>query len=313
SDVRGQEHAKRAIEVAAAGGHNLLMAGPPGSGKTLLARSLPSILPSMTPDEAIDVTTIYSVAGHLPDDTPMINERPFRAPHYTISNAGLVGGGANPRPGEITLSHRGVLFLDELPEFGHASLEVLRQPIEDKVVTISRAQGTTTYPANFMLVAAMNPCPCGYSGDPEHACTCSPTVISRYQRRISGPLLDRFDIFVDVPRVEYEKLITPPSAENSDAVRERISRSIAVQRERFGDSGLVSNSDMGPVEVWDHCEVEESARSLLQMAMKQLSLSARGLHRVLKVSRTIADLAGSEGILTPHVAEALQYRPRRLV
>ena len=313
SDVRGQEHAKRAIEVAAAGRHNLLMAGPPGSGKTLLARSLPSILPSMTAEEALDVTTIYSVAGHLPADTPMISERPFRAPHYTISNAGLVGGGVNPRPGEITLSHRGVLFLDELPEFGHASLEVLRQPIEDKVVTISRAQGTTTFPANFMLVAAMNPCPCGYSGDLEHACSCSPSSISRYRRRISGPLLDRFDIFVDVPRVEYEKLVTPPSSENSDTVRERISRSIDIQRKRFAETGLNSNSDMGPVEVWDHCAVEDSAQSLLQMAMKQLTLSARGLHRVLKVARTIADLAGSPDILSPHVAEALQYRPRQLV
>ena len=313
SDVRGQEHAKRAIEVAAAGGHNLLMAGPPGSGKTLLARSLPSILPSMTAEEALDVTTIYSVAGHLPADTPMISERPFRAPHYTISNAGLVGGGVNPRPGEITLSHRGILFLDELPEFGHASLEVLRQPIEDKVVTISRAQGTMTFPANFMLVAAMNPCPCGYSGDPEHACSCSPSSISRYRRRISGPLLDRFDIFVDVPRVEYEKLVTPPSSENSETVRRRISRSIDIQRKRFAKTGLNSNSDMGPVEVWDHCAVEDSAQSLLQMAMKQLTLSARGLHRVLKVARTIADLAGSPDILTPHVAEALQYRPRQLV
>ena len=313
ADVRGQEHAKRAVEVAAAGGHNLLMMGPPGSGKTLLARCMPSILPSMTDEEALEVTTIYSVAGLLPAGSPLIADRPFRAPHYTISNAGLVGGGIIPRPGEITLSHRGVLFLDELPEFGHSSLEVLRQPLEDKQVTISRAQGTMTFPTNFMLVGAMNPCPCGFYGDPDRACSCSLHGVSRYQRRISGPLMDRMDIFVDVPRVEYEKLVQPPESESSSTVRDRIKTARAVQRARFGKKRIAANAEMGPVEVWEHCQVEESARSLLQLAMNQLNLSARGFHRVLKVARTIADLASSSQILTAHLAEALQYRPRTLV
>ena len=310
AEVRGQEHAKRALEVAAAGGHNMLMTGPPGSGKTLLARCLPSILPPMTSDESLDVTKIYSVSGLLPSGSGLIEERPYRSPHYTISSAGLVGGGAIPRPGEITLSHRGVLFLDELPEFGHASLEVLRQPLEDKVVTISRAQGTVTFPANFMLVGAMNPCPCGYAGDTAQNCSCSLTTISRYQRRISGPLMDRIDIFVDVPRVEYEKLVKPPGAETSEIVRKRITAARELQHARFKKGGPVANAEMGPVEVWDHCGVEDSARSLLQMAMAQLRLSARGFHRVLKVARTIADLDAEEHILTAHMAEALQYRPR---
>jgi magnesium chelatase family protein len=311
ANVRGQEHAKRALEVAAAGGHNLLMSGPPGSGKTLLARCLPSILPPMTDEESLEVTKIYSVTGLLPEGSPLVTRRPFRSPHYTISNAGLVGGGQVPRPGEITLSHRGVLFLDELPEFGNATLEVLRQPIEDKVVTISRANGTVTYPTNFMMVAAMNPCPCGYFGDLDKQCSCPPSAVTRYARRISGPMLDRMDLFVDVPRVEYDKLVAPPGEDSSESVRQRVQRARGLQQTRLGDSGINSNAEMGPVEVWEFCQVESAAKELLQMAMRQLSFSARSFHRVLKVARTIADLAGSETIETPHLAEALQYRPRR--
>lgn len=310
SAVRGQEHVKRALEVAASGGHNILMSGPPGSGKTLLARTTPSILPRMVIEEALDVTKIYSVSGMLPPDVPLILQRPFRSPHHTTSHAGLVGGGRIPRPGEISLAHRGVLFLDELPEFGQNVLEVLRQPLEDKVVTISRAQGTITYPANFMLVASMNPCPCGYYGDPVRECTCSATAISRYQKRISGPLLDRIDIHVEVPRVDYEKLADKRRVEDSATVRQRVQVARERQLERFKGTKLTCNAEMGPAEVRDFCQVEASAEKLLKAAMQQLHLSARAFHRVLKLARSIADLAGSDMIAANHVAEAIQYRPR---
>ena len=311
--IKGQEHVKRALEVVAAGGHNMVMSGPPGAGKTLLARALPSILPPLTDTEALEVTKIYSVSGLLPSDTPMVHQRPFRAPHYTISNAGLVGGGHWPHPGEISLSHRGVLFLDELPEFGHAVLEVLRQPLEDKVVTISRAKGSVTFPANFMLVGAMNPCPCGYYGDSLRPCTCAPGLVSRYQKRISGPFLDRMDIFVEVPHIDYEKLSDDRLGESSERVQERVSAARRVQQERFNGSKLVCNAEMTPAEVRAFCTTDDSAQSLLKAAMNQMHLSARAFHRILKLARTIADLEHSDIIKAQHIAEAIQYRPRRAV
>jgi magnesium chelatase family protein len=311
AEIKGQEHVKRALEVAAAGGHNMVMCGPPGSGKTLLARSLPSILPPMTNEEALEVTKIYSVSGLLPSDTPLVRHRPFRSPHYTISNAGLVGGGHWPKPGEISLSHRGVLFLDELPEFGHSLLEVLRQPLEDKVVTISRAQGRVTFPASFMLVGAMNPCPCGYFGDPFRQCKCPPGVVSRYQRRISGPFIDRVDIFVEVPHIDYEKLTDERLGEPSDIIQSRVAAARKRQLKRFAGSNIASNAEMTPAEIRELCRVEDAAQSLLQAAMNQLHLSARAFHRILKLSLSIADLESSDIIKSHHVAEAIQYRPRR--
>jgi len=308
--IKGQEHVKRALEVAAAGGHNVVMMGPPGSGKTLLSRSLPSILPPMTSEEALEVTKIYSVSGLLPPDTSLIRQRPFRAPHYTISNAGLVGGGQWPKPGEISLSHRGVLFLDELPEFGHSLLETLRQPLEDKTVTISRVHGSVRFPANFMLVGAMNPCPCGYYGDPFRQCTCPASLVSRYQRRISGPFIDRVDIFVEVPHIDYEKLADDRLGEKSEKVQARVIAARSLQSERFKETELTTNTEMSPNEVREFCQTEEAAQSLLKSAMKQLYLSARAFHRILKLARTIADLENADIIKAHHLAEAIQYRPR---
>ncbi|RME40738.1 MAG: ATP-binding protein [Caldilineae bacterium] len=313
AEIKGQEHVKRAAEVAAAGAHNMLLSGPPGSGKTLIARAMPGILPRMDLSEALDVTRIYSVADLLPPGQPLIRQRPFRAPHHTISYAGLIGGGRVPKPGEISLAHRGVLFLDELPEFGQKMLEMLRQPLEDKLVSISRSAGSLTYPANFTLVASMNPCPCGFYSDPEKECTCSPSQVIRYQKRISGPLLDRIDIHIEVPRIPFEKLADHRAGEPSAVIRRRVEAARAVQKARFAGTNLQTNADMGPGEVRRFCRLDETGRNLLKAAMTQMHLSPRAYHRILKLARTIADLAGAESIQPPHLAEAIQYRPRRQV
>ncbi|HCR72828.1 MAG TPA: magnesium chelatase [Anaerolineae bacterium] len=313
SEIKGQDHVKRALEVAAAGGHNVLMVGSPGAGKTLLARALPGILPKMSIEESLDVTRIFSVADQLPAGTPLIKHRPFRSPHHTISHAGLVGGGNIPKPGEISLAHRGVLFLDEFPEFGSRVLEVMRQPMEDKVVTISRAKGSLTFSANFQLIAAMNPCPCGYYGDSQKPCTCAPAVVTKYQKRISGPMLDRIDIHIEVPRVDYEKLSGNKLGETSETIRQRVQNARDIQIKRFANLDIVCNSDMRVGEIRQYCNLQAEGQSLMRAAMSQMNLSARAYHRILKLARTIADLASSEEIQSPHLAEALQYRPKLML
>lgn len=309
-DIKGQLFAKRALELAAAGGHNVLLKGPPGSGKTLLARSFPSILPPLTKEEALEVTKIYSVSGSLPKNTAILTQRPFRCPHHTASYVGIIGGGNTIKPGEVSLAHRGVLFLDELPEFQRQVLEALRQPLEDRMITISRSSGSLTYPSQFILLAAHNPCPCGFLGSNKKSCICTPGQISRYKKKISGPLLDRIDIHLDVPAVEVDKLTDSTENENSLSIRKRVQKARLVQAQRFSGLKIITNSEMNNALVRQFCKLDAPAMELLKLAVSQMNLSARSYYRVLKLARTVADLSECSDILTEHVAEALTYRPR---